>query len=165
MMTPELRMKMELRSNTAEGGVTHGPTNALSKRSFGVGQVQDSKDFKKCLESNAYNVNLVCKDSPPWLKWFPIHVAASASFNSLSMLLETTGVEDINQLTADKKTALHIACAYENWDAVKLLVKKGCNIMIQNNEGFVAYDFIADPEKCPREVVELVIPKFNKKTT
>ena len=157
-MASELQIKFEQRKSSTNG-VTISNNNA--KKSFTVGEVQDSKEFKKCLESKSYNVNACCKDSPPWLKWFPIHVAASSSFKSLELLLNV-GVDNINQVTADKKTALHIACAYGNWEGVKLLIANGCDIMIQNNEGFVAYDFIVEPEKSPQEVVELVKPKLHR---
>jgi|GEM_PF-6610964 len=78
----------------------------------------------------------------------PLHVAAQKPVSDLFRFL--VDQKNLNAITADHDTALHLACRAKQFDNIGLLVKHGIDIYFSNKKGenfFFYFDGLAEAEK------------------
>ena len=99
----------------------------------------------------------------------PLHIACNSvhpNIEIIKLLLGKEGVDvniqNIDEFGGDgEETPLHIACRYSNAEVVKLLLDKGANVKIQNQEGNTPLHNVCSTigsfEQNTKDVVELLV--------
>ena len=91
-------------------------------------------DAKRLIESG---VDVECRDE---YEWTPLMMAASKDDIEMIELLLDKGANIDHKANVDGWTALHQAANYLKNRAVKLLIKRGADTHIKNNDGKTALD-------------------------
>jgi hypothetical protein len=129
---------------------------AKFEKALTVGESRDIRTVDAFLKEGG-NPNQLCRDSPAWLKWSPIHAASSSNPDCVEILLQ--GGANVETKTADDNSPLHVAASYSKWKSIELLVRGGANIRAKNAEGHIPLQYL--PKDAPSNVVALLTPVQN----